>query len=159
MPKRTFTPIKASVTKGVRKSASPFKRVKNTLTPSKGVQKKSSTPIKSSIIKGAKSVVNSKAFKAIGRKALEKGAEVAASVAVDALTGKHVGDSIKERSREVALRTLTGQDLAPAPRVQLQRKLKQKKRPAPSSTITSTPSAKRRRKARSRAARNRGQLF
>ena len=157
-PKRTFTTMKPSFAKGVRKSATPIKGVKKTVAPLTRV-KKTSLPIKSSIIKGAKSVVKSKAFKEIGRKALEKGAEVAASVAVDALTGRHVGQSIKERSREAALRTLTGQDHEPSHSVQVRRKLKQKKRPAPSSTVSSAPSAKRRRKARSRAARNRKQLF
>ena len=52
----------------------------------------------------------------IGRKVASKGAEVLTGVAVDALRGQHVGESLKRRARNAALDALT----APV------RKLKQK---------------------------------
>lgn len=58
--------------------------------------------------KGAKYAAKNKAVREIGKHAMQKGAEIAASAAVDAIQGRNLGTALKERSREVALNTLTG---------------------------------------------------
>lgn len=63
-------------------------------------------------VQGIKTVARNKTVQNIAKQAAAKGAEIATGVAVDALQGRNIGEALKERSRDVALRTLTGQ---PAP--------------------------------------------
>lgn len=110
---------------------------------------------------GAKSLLASKTLRQIGKRALRTGAEIGTQVAVDALAGRHIGDSITTRTKEAALETLTGQRTSgmKRPSVQVRRKLKQRKRAATFNFDKSAPPGKRLRKARSRARLNRMQLF
>lgn len=127
-------------------------------------------------VKGAKSLAKNKTFRNIAKLAATKGAEVLTSVAVDALQGRNVGESFKDRGREVALRSLGAAETS-SPRsstplskrkqkrvinqeIKRLRKLKQNKRPAADDIHFVAPPKKRRRpRGLSRAALNRRQLF
>ena len=105
---------------------------------------------------GIKSMAKNKTVRRIARQAAEKSAEVLAGVAVDALQGRNVGESFKERSRDAALQSLGVAPAAPAGQRKRKRKLKQKKRLP---TATAQPPAKKRRHIVSRATLNRKNLF
>ena len=118
-------------------------------------------PIGRQALSGLKSIAKNKTVQKIAKKAAEKGAQVLTEVAVDALHGRDIGESFKERSRDVALNSLgvrSNAQAKPRPRKRAARKLKQKKRSAPAKTIAQPP-AKRRRRNLSRAALNRKNLF
>ena len=125
-------------------------------------------------VRGLKSVAQNKTVRNLAKNAALKGAEVLTSVAVDALQGRDIGESFRERGREAALRTLTGEpsNITPTPvrksrakkrkqsTTRVVRKLKQKKRSmGPAKQLLQAPAKKRRRKHSSRAARNRLELF
>ncbi len=132
-----------------------------------GSFRKIMAPIGRQAISGLKKVAQNKTVQDIAKKAAAKGAEVLTGVAVDALQGRNIGESFKERGRDVALRTLTGQ--APAPTSvapsrkrkrskSVRKKLKQRKRLPPARELLKPP-AKRRRHSVSRAKANRKNLF
>lgn len=144
-----------------------------------GSIRKYMAPIGRTTLKGIKAVAKNKTVQKLAKQAAAKGAEVLTNVAVDTLQGRNVGESFKERSREVALRTLTGTSPTDAPdlpvvnNVKRQRKragksrsvsgkrvksLKQRKRLPPARDFHTAPLAKKRRKL-SRAALNRKDLF
>ena len=127
-------------------------------------------PIGKQALSGVKAIARNKAVQDIAKKAAMKGAEVLTGVAVDALQGQNIGDSLKNRSRQAALETLTGQSSTPIHNRGRKRKaaksknrqvkrFKQKKRMGPAKTILNTPPAKKRRTSLSRAALNRKKLF
>ena len=62
------------------------------------------------IISGVRKAAKNETVRQIAKQAVEKGSEIAASAAVDALQGRNLGQALRERSREVALKTLTGQN-------------------------------------------------
>ena len=128
-----------------------------------GSFRKYMAPIGRQAFKGIKQVARSKTMRRIGKAAAAKGAEVLTGVAVDALTGQNVGESFKNRTRDVALRTLTGEEQQqrrqPQGRKRHIQKLKQT--PNTSNLITSTARAPpwKKRRIISRAALNRNSLF
>ena len=65
------------------------------------------TPIGRQLVSGIKTIAKNKAVRNIAKTVAQKGAEVAVGVAVDALQGRNVGESLKERTRQTALDTLT----------------------------------------------------
>ena len=167
-PIKRVVPIKRSVTSGVRTARQRSIAVKKLptkaamKTPARSLLSSSAQSIGKSVARGAKSMLNSKTMRQIGKKAFQTGAEIGTQVAIDALTGNgRVGDSITTRAKETALETLTGQRAngIKRPSVQAQRKLKQRKRVATFNFSKSAPPGKRLRKARSRARLNRRQLF
>lgn len=118
--------------------------------------------------RGVKKLAKNKLVQNIAKKAAETGAEVLTGVAVDALQGRNVGESLKSRGREVLMNKLTGDahDPAPSPPRRKSRKstkkLKQKKRSASANSFKQgppPPPTKKRRRVLSRAALNRKQLF
>ena len=162
--RKRFVPIKStSVIKAQnkRKRFVPAKRLVTSSRPIKRPARNNSSSIGKRLVSGVKSLARNKTLRRMGKKALVKGAEIGAQVAVDALTGRHIGESITTRSKEAALETLTGQRATSIkrPSIHLRRKLKQRKRAAPFSIDKSQPPGKRLRKARSRARLNRRQLF
>ena len=79
------------------------------------------------VISGVKKAAKNETVRQIAKQAVQKGSEIAASAAVDALQGRNLGEALRERSREVAFKTLTGQDTNTAPTRKRKRvKLKQK---------------------------------
>ena len=156
--RKRLVPIKRSIT---RKAAPIKKSIASTATNIGKRVVSGTRTFGKHLASGVKSLAGSRTLQRMGRKALVKGAELGAQVAVDALTGRHVGDSITERSKETALEALTGERAKSIkrPSVHLQRKLKQRKRLAPFRSHRSLPPGKRLRKARSRARLNRRQLF
>ena len=81
-----------------------------------GSFRKYMAPIGRQAFSGLKSIARNKTVQDIAKKAAAKGAEVLTGVAVDALQGRNIGESLRERGREVALRTLTGEpSIAPPP--------------------------------------------
>lgn len=102
--------------------------------------RKMMAPVGRQAFKGIKAMANKKTVQNITKKVAEKEAEVAATVAIDTLQGRNVGDSIKERSREAALAAIAPN---PQPSPRWKRKLKQKKR---SSLIITKPPPKKRRR-------------
>ena len=132
------------------------------------------SPIGRQALQGIKKIARNKTVQNIAKKAAAKGAEVLTTVAVDALHGRDVGESLRERSREAALRALTGDASAQAPPSRKRKassagrrsrkrakKLKQRKRLGPAKQILQGPPPKRRRQGTglSRAALNRRSLF
>ena len=119
-------------------------------------------PIGRQALQGIKSIARNKTVRDIAKQAAAKGAEVLTGVAVDALQGRNIGESFRERGREAALRTLTGQS-GPTPgqkKRKKSKKLKQKKRMLPAKSLLQGPPAKKRRHNKlSRAALNRKKLF
>lgn len=127
-------------------------------------------PMGSKALQGMKAIARNKTVQSIAKKAAERGAEVLTGVAVDALQGRDVGNSFKERSRQAALDTLTGNSSNTSARPKPRKKLKQKKgrkRLASTKQIASAPLAKKKRtlakkkyhKSLSRASLNRSELF
>ena len=128
-----------------------------------GSMRRFMVPIGRTALSGIKRIAANKTVQKIAKKAAEKGAEVLTTAAVDALQGRNFGEALKNRSREVALTTLTGQ--AATPRPSQRRRLKQsRKRALPmsdkySSIATPPPPPKRRRKKSTRASIHRKELF
>lgn len=136
-------------------------------------------PVGKQALLGMKAIAKNKTVRKIAKKAAAKGVEVLAGVAVDALQGRNIGESLKERSREVALRSLTGGPANEAttttttPVVNNKRtrkrsrsrsrkpvkSLKQRKRVAFTTSSHRLPPAKKRRPSLSRAALNSRDLF
>ena len=139
-----------------------------------GSFRKFMAPVGRQALSGIKSFARNKTVQQIAKQAAAKGAEVLTGVAVDALQGRNIGESLKERSRDAALRTLTGAPAAPAPapapaaaaaapsrgRKKMHgKRLKQKKRLPSSKVLSQAPARKKRRCTASRAALNRRDLF
>ena len=59
-------------------------------------------------LKGIMDVAKSQGVRRLAQKGVEQAVAVGTSVALDALQGRNVGESIKQRSREAALAALTG---------------------------------------------------
>lgn len=134
-------------------------------------------PVGRQALSGIKQIARNKTVQKIAKQAAAKGAEVLSGVAIDALQGRNIGESFKERGREVALRTLTGETAAAAaPATNRNRKrqanrsksrkgkraatrLKQRKRSASFNALKKATPAKKRRRTLSRAALNRRDLF
>ena len=138
-----------------------------------GSFRKFMAPIGRQALAGVKSIAKNKTVQDIAKKAAAKSAEVLTGVAVDALQGHNVHESLKERSRIAALEALTGKSAAESTPVTKKRKrtgasaistpsakkqkqvkrLKQKKRSASFQAIKAPAAKKRKRKA------NTGDLF
>lgn len=115
---------------------------------------------------GVKQASKSDIVRDIAKKAGETGAQVLSGVALDALQGKNVGESVQRRSKEMLMNKLNslGAPLRRPPAKKAKKKLKQRKRRALSSSPPQKqgpPPAKKRRQQRSisRAALNRKELF
>lgn len=119
-----------------------------------GSFRKMMAPVGKQAWSAMKKVASNKTVQSIARKAAEKGAEVVAGVAVDALQGRNIGESIKERARDAALQSLG----VPPSNAVPQKRFKQKKRLAPAKNIFEPP-AKKQRRTISQAALNRKNLF
>ena len=107
----------------------------------------------------AKKVAANKTVRQVAKKAAQQGAEILGNVAVDALTGRDVGQSIKQHTQQAALRAIVGDNVPPPPpRQSSSNKLKQRKRLAP---VSNTFTARKRRRINnlSRASLNRQDLF
>ena len=117
-------------------------------------------------LSGIKKLASNKTVQNIAKKAAETGAEVLTGVAVDALQGRNIGESFKERGQQAAMNALAGTSSSPLPRrrrrhKQVKKKLKQTRKRLPSSKQLAGqggPPTKKRRTI-SRAALNRKQLF
>ena len=115
------------------------------------------TPLGSTALRGIQAVGRNKTFRKVAKKAAEKGAEVLTGVAVDALQGHHIGESLKKRSHQAALETLVGSSSNERPRKKLKQKQKSrkaKKRLPPLTKTVTQPVTKKR-----RTRKNRGELF
>ena len=119
-----------------------------------GSFRKFMAPVGRSALSGLKAVARNKTVQDIAKKAATKGAEVLTGVAVDALQGRNVHESLKERSRDAALEALTGQSTASAgvsnkrkrKRKQKQTKhLKQRKRLSPVYAVKAPPAKRQKR--------------
>ena len=114
-----------------------------------GSMKRYMAPIGRTAFKGMKSLARNKVVRNLAKQAAQKGTEVLAGAAVDALQGRNLGEALRERGREVALKSLTG---GPPQRSSSKRKLKQRKKrklSVASTKLTSTkPKVKRRRKSK-----------
>ena len=116
-------------------------------------------PVASQAFQGAKNFATSKQGRSLGRKIISKGVSTLGSVAADAIQGRNVGEAIKERSKEAALQTLTGNNSSSGKK-RKRKNLKQNKRSHPSQAAShQAPPAKKRRKASSRAQKRRRELF
>ena len=104
--------------------------------------------------RGFKALAKKKTVRRVAGEVARRGTEVLANVAMDALQGQNIGESLKSRSRGAAIQALVG-DEPPPPRAR--KALKQRKRYATSSIVA--PKRKRRRRTHSRAAFNREELF
>ena len=113
--------------------------------------------------KGLKTIAKNKTVQKIAKQAAQKSAQVLTGVAVDALQGRDVGESFKERAQNAALESLGASSpeayAQPTRRKQPVRKFKQRKRLPPAKAIAQPPAKKRRRHRLSRAALNRKNLF
>ena len=78
-----------------------------------GSFRKFMAPIGRQALQGVKAIAKNKTVQNIAKQAAAKGAEVLTNVAVDALQGRNIGESLKEHSKDVALRTLTGTSSVP----------------------------------------------
>lgn len=135
-----------------------------------GSFRKMMAPVAKQTMKGIKSIAKNKTVQKIAKKAAQKSAEVLTGVAIDALSGRDIDTSFRERARDAALQSLgatpTVESTSPKRAV---RKLKQKKRShstmkrSPPTKIVGQPPAKKRRRQKSktlsRAALNRKNLF
>lgn len=140
-----------------------------------GSFRKMMAPIGRQALSGLKSVARNKTVRSIAKQAAQKGAEVLSGVAMDAMQGRNIGEAFRERGREVAMRTITGEPSTPAAATSHKRKrkimnrpkkLKQRKKLAPAKKLSKRPAkklsrqpAKKRRRKLSRAALNRELLF
>ena len=110
-------------------------------------------PIGRQALRGVKAIAKNKTVRNIAKKAAQKSAEVLTGVAVDALQGRDIGESFKERSRTATLEALTGQSPSGGPPTRRKRKqkrrksLKQSKRSSSVKRIVA-PAPKRRKKLR-----------
>ena len=109
-------------------------------------------PVGKSALSGMKSIAKNKTVQKIAKKAATKGAEVLTGVAVDALQGRDIHESLKERSRDAALQALTGQSNTGISNKQKKRRkrkrnqsLKQRERLPPVHAIKAPPAKKRKR--------------
>lgn len=167
--KRIGVPASRAVARGVRGAASVARRGLRTAAnvAGRGIRTASRAAVK-----GVKTASRNELLRSAAQKALEQGVMIGTNVAVDALQGRNVGESIKQRSAERALNVLTGADDEPPPRGNPPSVLRGRKRlrsynlkqtPSNGATYTTSdvPAAKRRRRIRaySRARRNRLQLF
>lgn len=129
-----------------------------------GSLRKVISPVGRNMVKGLKTIARNKTVRDIAKVAARKGAEVLTNVAVDALQGQHIGQSLGRRTKQAALETLTGNaSNEPAPKrrkvtvkssyINTSQKLKQKKRIGRKKQLT------RGKKRLSRAELNRKQLF
>ena len=132
------------------------------------------------IASGVKKAAKNEVVREIAKQAAQKGTEIAASAAIDALQGRNIGEALKERSREAVIKTLTGESNTNQPRRRKRiKKLKQNGNTAKKRRLNNTPTSvtrtstkvigvRRRRKKKSaytkkgrfsRAAANRNNLF
>ena len=124
--------------------------------------------------KGIKAAAKNKVVQNVAQKALEQGVMLGTNVAVDALQGRNVGDSLKRHSTQQALDVLTGSSTTTPTaaessprrrrgrkRTMTSRKLKQNgtTRAVNFTTAEAPPAKRRRRRTLSRADRYRNQLF
>ena len=141
-----------------------------------GSLKKIMVPVGQSAVRGLKAAARNPMVQSAAKRVLEQGIALGTNVAVDALQGRNVGESIRERAREGALQALTGTPTGSAPtqtpkrKRKRPRKLKQRKA-TPVHATSHQPPAKRRKTSRSqtavkkrkrslsRAALNREELF
>ena len=141
-----------------------------------GSFRKMMAPVAKQTLRGIKGIAKNKAVQKIAKQAARKSAQVLTGVATDALQGRDVGTSFKERVRDAALESLGVRPTEePTPRKRPDGKFKQtkrsrstkatsqplsKKRSRSTKTIAQPPAKKRRRqKTLSRAALNRKNLF
>ena len=126
-----------------------------------GSFRKMMAPVGKQAWSGIKKVAKNKTVQKIAKQAAKKSAEVLTAVAVDALQGRDIGESLKERARNATLESLGA--MPPPPRKRAVRNLKQKKRLPPAKTFVQPPAKKRRNRrplrTHSRAALNRKNLF
>ena len=101
-----------------------------------GSFRKFMAPVGKQALAGVKSIAKNKTVQEIAKKAAAKSAEVLTGVAVDALQGRNVHESFKERSRTAALEALTGKSLEPT--------VVTKKRKRAGTSAKPTPTAKKR---------------
>jgi len=94
---------------------------------------------------GMRKASKNEAVQEIARQAVQKGSEIAASAAVDALQGRNLDEALRERSREVALNTITGQSSnnTKATPSRKRKKLKQKGNPTKKRRVTPSASTTR----------------
>lgn len=125
-----------------------------------GSIRKAMAPIGRTALQGLKTIARNKTVRGIAKQAAKRGADVLANVAVDALQGRDIGQSFRERGKEAALGALVGEPSGQAtPKRRRSAKLKQRTS-VPSSQIKSSRGRKRRRGNNlSRAALNRDTLF
>ena len=123
-------------------------------------------PVGRNVLRGLKTAASNKTVQKIAKAAARKGTEVLAGVAVDALQGRDIRESINSRAKQAALEALTGNS-EPAPKrrkvsiksqpkssyVNTEKKLKQKSR------LAKVVKSSRRKKRLSRAELNRKDLF
>ena len=124
--------------------------------------------------RGIKAAAKNKVVQNVAQKALEQGVMLGTNVAVDALQGRNVGDSLKRHSTQQALDVLTGSSTTTPTaaessprrrrgrkRTMTSRKLKQNgtTRAVNFATAEAPPAKRRRRRTLSRADRYRNQLF
>jgi flavin-dependent dehydrogenase len=110
-------------------------------------------PIGRQALQGMKSIASNKTVRHLAKEAAKRGTEVLAGVAVDALQGRNVGEALKERSREMALRAITGEGNK---QVKKRKKQFKQSRKRPTKSHSQPPNKRRR---LSRAALNRKSLF
>lgn len=80
-----------------------------------GSLRTSLAPIGRQALQGMKNLAKNETVRNMAKAAAKRGAELLTTVAVDALQGRNAAESFKERSKELALRTLTGADNHPPP--------------------------------------------
>ena len=73
-----------------------------------GSIRKVMSPVGRNMLKGIKTIAKNKTVRDIAKVAAQKGAEVLTNVAVDALQGQHIGQSLGQRTKQAALEALTG---------------------------------------------------
>ena len=99
------------------------------------------------LLSGVKQAAKNEMVRKIAKQAAQKGTEIAVSATVEALQGRNFGEALKEKGREVALDTLTGQNsddkVMPQGSRKRKRKLKQSKIPSKRARVSSkvTPKA------------------
>lgn len=115
-------------------------------------------PVGRQALQGLKSLARNQTVRNFAKEAAKRGTEVLAGVAVDALQGRNVGESLKQRSREMALQTLTGENKPPKRKKMIKTK-KQFKQSRKRKNPKSQPQPPQKRRRLSRAANNRKSLF
>ena len=109
-------------------------------------------PVGRSALSGVKAIAKNKTVQKIAKKAATKGAEVLTGVAVDALQGRDIHESLKERSRNAALEALTGESNAGVSNKRKRKRkqkeskrLKQRKRSSPVYAVKAPPAKRQKR--------------